>query len=83
VEESSLPNDGGEEYEERAPEIDGTRSVKRVRTVKTAARGRRQEKLRKKAKLSMLPGMPVDILHEVRECLSPSPYRALPDARTS
>jgi len=29
----------------------------------------------------MLPEMPADIIHEVRGC--PSPYHALPDARTS
>jgi len=81
AEQSSPPNDGGEEHEERAPELDGTRSAKRAKTDKTKAK--QQGKLRKKAKLSMLPEMPVDILHEVRGCPSPSPYRTPPDVRTS
>ena len=57
AEESSPPNDGGEEYEERAPELAGTRNIKHARTAKITAKDKQQEKLRKKAKLSMLPGM--------------------------
>jgi len=70
VEESSHPADIGEEYKERAPELDETRGTKRARTAKTTAKGEQQKKRRKKAKLSMLPEMPVDILYEVRKCLS-------------
>lgn len=65
AEKSSPPADSGDEYEERTPEPNKTRGTKRVRTAKTTAKGKQQEKRRKKAKLSMLPEMPIDILYEV------------------
>ena len=68
-EECSLPADSDEEYEERAPEPNKTRGTKRARTAKPTVKGKQQEKRRKKAKLSMLPEMPVDILYEVRGTL--------------
>ena len=70
AEEGSPPADGGDEYEEHAPEPNKTGGTKRARTAKTTVKGRQQEKRRKKAKLSMLPEMPVDILYEVRGSLS-------------
>ena len=69
VEEGTPPADGGEEYEELAPEPNKTRGTKRARVAKATVKGKEQEKRRKKAKLSMLPGMPVDILYEVRRPL--------------
>ena len=63
---ASSPADSGDEYEERTPEPSKTRGIKRVRTSKTAAKGKQQAKRRKTAKLSMLPDMPIDILYEVR-----------------
>ena len=74
------PADSGDEYEERAPEPNKTRGTKRVRTAKTTVKGKQQDKRRKKAKLSMLPGMPIDILYEVRESLL---HLALVEARAS
>jgi hypothetical protein len=65
VKEESLPCDSGEEYEERTPEPSKTRGTKRARTAKTTAKDKGGQKRRKKAKLSMLPEMPVDILYEV------------------
>ena len=80
AEENPPPADTGEEYEEPAPELDGTRGAKRARTAKMTAKGEQQGKRRKKAKLSMLPEMPVDILYEVRRCLL---HCAIPDAWSS
>ena len=66
AEEGFPPADSGDEYEEPTPEPDKTRGTKRTRTGTTIVKGKQQEKRRKKAMLSMLPEMPVDILYEVR-----------------
>jgi len=65
----SPPADSGDEYEECTPESDKKCGTKRARTAKTTVKDKQQEKPRKKAKLSMLPDMPVDILYEVRGSL--------------
>jgi len=67
--ECSPPADSGEEYEERVPEHNKTRGTKRARTAKATVKGKQQEKRHKKAKLSMLPEMSIDILYEVCGCL--------------
>ena len=69
AEEGSPPANSGEEYEKRTPAPNKARGTKRARTAKTTVKGKQQEKRRKKSKLSMLPGMPVDILYEVRGSL--------------
>lgn len=69
AEDSSPPVDSGDEYEERTPEPNKTRGTKRARSTKTTVKGKQQGKRPKKAKLSMLPEMPVDILYEVRGSL--------------
>ena len=66
--EGTPPSAGnGDEYEERTPEPRKTRGTKRA---KTTAGGKQQRKHHKKAKLSRLPDMPIDILYEVRRALS-------------
>jgi hypothetical protein len=65
AEEGSSLADSGDEYEERTPEPNKTGGTKRARTTKTTVDDKRQEQRRKKAKLSMLPEMPVDILYDV------------------
>jgi len=69
ADEGSPPVDSDEEYEERVPEHNKTRGTKRARTAKTTVKGKQQGKRRKKAKLSMLPEMSIDILYEVCGCL--------------
>ena len=69
AEESSHPTDSSEEYKVPTPELDETRGTKRARTAKKTAKGEQQGEPHKKAKLSMLPEMPVDILDEVCRCL--------------
>ena len=66
VEGDSPLADSDEQYQEFPPEPNKLRGTRRVRTAKMTAMGKQQEKPSKKAKLSMLPGMPVDILYEVR-----------------
>lgn len=68
-ERGSSPADSGEEYEEKAPEPSKTGGTKRVRASKTTVKNKQQVKRRKKAKLSMLPDMPIDILYEVCVCV--------------
>jgi hypothetical protein len=82
AEEDFSPADGSNEYEERTPELDETRGTKRARTAKTTVKDKQQERRRKKAKLSMLPEMPVDILYEVRGSLLhyvPADAKMFPD----
>ena len=69
-----LPSDGDGEYEEPTTQAGKTRGTKRARSAKTddeeaeeRAKKKEEERRRKKAKLSMLPEMPVDILFEVRQ----------------
>ena len=66
AEESFAPADSGDECEERIPEPGKARGTKRAKTAKTTVKGKQKEKHRKKAKLSMLPEMPIDVLYEVR-----------------
>ena len=66
AEEDFNPAGSGDEYEARTPEPTKTRGTKRARTTKTTVKNKGVDKRRKKAKLSMLPGMPIDILYEVR-----------------
>ena len=56
----------GDGHRERTSEPAKTRGTKRARATKTTGENMGTDKRRKKAKLSMLPGMPVDILYEVR-----------------
>jgi len=63
--ETFSPAGSGDEHEEGTPEPSKTRGTKRARTTKMTAEDQRRERRRKAAKLSMLPGMPVDILYEV------------------
>ena len=69
AEESFAPADSGDECEERTPEPGKTRGTKRAKTAKTTVKEKQKGKRRKKAKLSMLPEMPIDILYEVRGSL--------------
>lgn len=68
AEEDFCPTGGEDEYEEQSQEPK-TRGTKRVRTTKTTAKDKAAERRNKKAKLSILPGMPIDILYEVRDFL--------------
>lgn len=70
----SSPVDSGGEYEEPAPESNKTGGKKRVRTTKTTVKDKVAGKRQKRAKLSMLPEMPIDILYEVRESISFSAF---------
>lgn len=63
--ELSSPADSGDEYEERTPEPTKTRGTKRARSSKATAKDKQEESRRKRAKLSMLPDMPIDILYDV------------------
>ncbi|KAF9645813.1 hypothetical protein BDM02DRAFT_399008 [Thelephora ganbajun] len=71
AEEGLSPADSGDEYEERTPEPSKTRGKKRARTAKMTAKDKQQEKRRKKANLSMLPEMPIDILYEIFSLVHP------------
>ena len=75
---ASSPADSGDEYEERTPQPSKTGGTKRARASKTAVKDKKQEKRRKTAKLSMLPGVPIDILYEVRGSLL---HHTFPDAK--
>ena len=74
AEDVSPPADSGDEYEDPVPEHNKTRGTKRARTAKATVKGKQQEKRRKKAKLSRLPEMPIDILYDVGGSLSCSPF---------
>lgn len=65
AEESPPPADSGDEYEEPSPEPNRTRVTKRARTGAATAKDKQQEKRSAKAKLWMLPEMPIDVLYEV------------------
>ena len=74
AEEEFVPSDGDGECEEPVTQVGKTRGTKRARSAKTddeeaeeRAKKKEEERRRKKAKLSMLPEMPVDILFEVRQ----------------
>ena len=71
------PSEVEEEYEEPTTQAGKTRGTKRARSTKTGgkeiekrAKGKEEERRRKKAKLSMLPEMPIDILYEVCQIIS-------------
>lgn len=81
TEEDFCPTDSSDEYEEReerAPVTNKARGTKRVRATKPRDKDRVTVKRHKKANLSMLPGMPIDILYEVRESL---PFHLLADIK--
>lgn len=69
LEEDFCSTDSDDEYEERAPEPPKTRGKKRARTAKAKGKSKVTGKRHKKAKLSMLPAMPIDVLYEVRKSL--------------